>query len=113
MTFDSLLIHRCTTLVRSSTTNDFGELVHTWANSETGVVCRYSSPSGSLRRLESGEYIEDIPKLFMKASQTIAEVSNRITGTTGFTGTYMIKKVNNRYNGSALHHKELDLVKVV
>lgn len=113
MTIDHLLIHRCTILVRSSTTNDFGEPVHTWANSETGIVCRYSNPSGRLRRLESGEYIEDIPRLFMKATQTISEADNRITGTTGFTGTHMIKKVNNRYNGSALHHKEISLQKAV
>jgi len=110
---EPLLIHRCTILVRSSTTNDFGEPVYTWANSETDIACRYSSPSGRLRRLESGEYIEDLPKLFLKASQTISQTNNRITGTTGFTGTYLIKKVNNRYNGSALHHKELDLTKTV
>lgn len=110
---DALLIHRCTILVRSSTTNDFGEPVHTWADSETGVVCRYSNPSGRLRRLESGEYIEDLPKLFMKASQAISETDNRITGTTGFSGTYIIKKVNNLYNGSGIHHKEVELVKTV
>lgn len=110
---DTLLIHKCTILVRSSTTNDFGEPEYGWTTSETGVVCRYSNPSGRLRRLESGEYIEDVPKLFLKASQSISETDNRITGTTGFTGTYLIKKVNNLYNGSALHHKELSLQKVV
>ena len=106
---DSLLVHRCTIQVRSKTTNDFGEPVYTWANSETGVMCRYSSPSGRLRRLESGEYIEDMPKLFLKGSQTISETNNRIVGTTGFTGTYQIEKVSEIYNGSGLHHKECDL----
>jgi len=110
---DTLLIHTCTILVRNETTNDFGEPIHTWVNSETGVACRYSNPSGRLRRLESGEYIEDSPKLFMKASQAISETENRITGTTGFTGTYLIKKVNNRYDGSALHHKEVELAKAI
>lgn len=110
---DTLLIHRCTILVRNEIPNDFGEPVYTWVNSETGVSCRYSNPSGRQRRLESGEYIEDLPKLFMKATQTISETDNRITGTTGFTGTYSIKKVNNRYDGSALHHKEVELVKTI
>lgn len=110
---DTLLIHTCTILVRNKTTNDFGEPVYTWATSETGVACRYSNPSGRLRRLESGEYIEDLPKLFMKASQALSETNNRITGTTGFTGTYSIKKVNNRYDGSALHHKEVELAKAI
>lgn len=113
MSFTSLLIHRCTILARSESTNDFGEKVYTWPVSETGVLCRYSSPSGRLRRLESGEYVEDLPKLFLKATQTISETENRITGTTGFTGTYLIKKVNNSYDGSGLHHKELDLINVV
>ena len=109
MSFDSLLIHECTIQVRSKTINDFGEPVYTWADSETGVLCRYSSPSGRLRRLESGEYIEDMPKLFLKATQSISETDNKITGTTGFTGTYLIQKVSNIYNGSGLHHKECDL----
>ena len=109
MSFNSLLIHECTIQVRSKTINDFREPVYTWADSETGVLCRYSSPSGRLKRLESGEYIEDMPKLFLKSTQSISETDNRIVGTTSFSGTYQIMKVNNRYNGSGLHHKECDL----
>jgi len=109
MSFDSLLIHECTIQARSKTTNDFGEPVYTWVNLETGVMCRHSNPSGRLKRLESGEYIEDLPKLFLKSTQSISETDNRIVGTTGFLGTYQIMKVNNRYNGSGLHHKECDL----
>ena len=111
---DTLLIHECKIQTRNLSVNDFGEpAITSWSDTYTGVKCRYFNPSGSLRRLESGEYIEDMPKLFLKATQTISETDNRITGTTGFAGTYLIKKVNNLYNGSALHHKELNLVKVV
>jgi len=109
MSFNSLLIHRCTIQIRSKTTNDFGEPIYTWADSETNVACRYSNPSGQLKRLGSGEYIEDLPVLFLKAAQTISETDNKIIGTTGFTGTYQIKKVNDLYNGKGLHHKECDL----
>lgn len=110
---NTLLIHRCTIRVRSKTTNDLGEPVYTWADSETGVACRYSSPSGRLRRLESGEYIEDMPRLFLLSTQAISETENRIVGTTGFSGTYLIEKVNKMYNGSGLHHIECDLRKAV
>ena len=109
---DNLLIHRCKIQTRSASTNDFGEKTYTWADTYTGVLCRFSTPKGSMRRLDSGEFIEDMPKIFLKSDQTVAE-TNRVVGTSGFKDTYEILKVNKKYNSNVLHHTECDLKKVI
>jgi len=65
-----------------------------------------------MRRLDSGEFVEDLPKIFLKSSQTVAE-ENRIVGTSGFEDTYEILKVNKKYDANEIHHIECDLKKVV
>ena len=110
---DNLLIHRCKIQNRTGTGNDFGEQTYTYADTYTGVLCRFSSPKGSMRRLDSGEFVEDMPKLFLKADQAVSE-TNRVVGTSsGFTETYEILKVNKKYDGTGIHHITCDLKKVV
>lgn len=107
-----LLIHRCKIQTRTATNNDFGEPTYTWADTYTGVLCRFSSPKGNMRRLDSGEFVEDLPKIFLKPDQTVSE-TNRIVGTSGFEETYEILKVNKKYDGNGAHHIECDLKKVI
>lgn len=109
---ESLLLHRCTIQTRTGTTNDFGEVTYSYANTYTDVHCRFTNPRGSMQRLESGESITSIPKIFFKSTQTISE-ENRVVGTTGFTDTYSVEKVKNIYDGVSLHHIECELKKVV
>lgn len=109
---DSLLLHRCTIQTRTGTANDFGEQTYSYANTYTGVHCRFTHPRGSMQRLESGEFVTSTPKLFLKSTQTISE-ENRVVGTTGFTNTYSVEKVKNIYDSVGLHHIECELKKVV
>lgn len=109
---DNLLIHKCKIQTRTETENTLGEKTYTWADTYTGVLCRFSSPKGSMRRLDSGEFVEDMPKIFLKPNQTISE-NNRIVGTSGFEDTYEVLKVNKRYNGNTIHHIDCELRKVV
>lgn len=109
---DNLLIHRCKIQIRTASDNTFGEPVYSYADTYIGVLCRFSSPKGNMRRLGSGEFVEDMPKIFLKPDQTVAE-TNRIVGTSGFEETYEILKVNKKYNGSEAHHIECDLKKVI
>ena len=109
---DNLLIHRATIQTRTATENEFGEQTYAYTNIYTGVHCRFSTPKGSMRRLDSGEFVEDMPKIFLKADQDISE-NCRVVGTTGFTETYAVLKVNNRYDGKGTHHIDCDLRKVV
>lgn len=109
---DALLIHRCTIQTRSSTDNAFDEKIYTWADAYTNVICRFSSPKGSMKRLPSGEHVEDAPKLFLKATQEISEI-NRIVGTSGFEETYEVLKAKKSYDGGGVHHIECDLKKVI
>jgi len=92
--------------------NDFEEPIYSYTDAYTGVLCRFSSPKGNMRRLDSGEFVEDMPKIFLKSDQIVSEI-NRIVGVTGFSGNYEILKVNEKYNGTEKHHLELDLRKVV
>lgn len=62
---DNLLLHLCKIQTRSETENEFGEPVYIWQNTHTDVPCRYSTPKGDKRRLETGEYVENLPKLFL------------------------------------------------
>ena len=109
---DNLLIHRCKIQTRTGTANDFGEQTYTWADTYTGIHCRFSSPKGIKQRLESGEFVADLPKIFLKADQDVSE-NCRIVGTTGFIETYSILKVNKRYDGNGIHHIDCELRKVV
>ena len=109
---DNLLIHRCKIQTRSATTNNFGEKTYAWADTYTGTLCRFSLPKGSMRRLDTGEFVEDMPKIILKPDQTVAE-TNRIVGTSGFTETYEILKVNKKYDSNGIHHITCDLKKVV
>lgn len=109
---DNLLIHRCKIQTRTAINNDFGEPVYTYADTYTGVLCRFSSPKGSMRRLDGGEFVEDMPKIILKPDQTVAE-TNRIIGTSGFEDTYEILKVNKKYDTNGIHHITCDLKKVI
>lgn len=109
---ENLLIHRCKIQTRTGTENDFGEQTYTWADTYTDVLCRFSTPKGSMRRLDSGEFIENMPKIILKSNQTVAE-TNRIVGTSGFEETYEILKVNKKYDSAGIHHITCDLKKVV
>lgn len=109
---DNLFIHRCTVQTRDPSENEFGEKTYTYTNTYTGVLCRFSSPKGSKIRLDSGEFVEDTPKIFLKPDQSVSE-NNRIVRTTGFTETYQVLKVNKRYDSNGIHHIDCDLRKVV
>lgn len=109
---EKLLIHKCTIQTRTGTENDFGEQTYSYADTYTNVKCRLSTPSGSMRRLPSGEFVTGTPKLFLKPDETVSE-TDRIKGTTGFTDTYEILKVNDIFNGRIKHHLELNLGKVI
>jgi len=109
---DNLLIMKCTIQTRDPSENDFGEPEYSWSNTYTNISCRYSSPKGDMKRLESGEHIEDLPKLFLKAEQDVSE-NCRIIGTLGFSEMYEVLKVNKRYDTNVSHHIECDLRKIV
>lgn len=109
---ENLLLHRCTIQVRDASENAFGEQTFTWTDLSSNVQCRFSSPKGIKQRLDSGEFVTGMPKLFLKAAQDVSE-NCRIVGTLGFTETYEVLKVNKRYNTNAAHHTECDLRKVV
>ena len=109
---DHLLVHRCNIQTRTTSANTLGEPTFTWSNTYTDVPCRFSTQKGGMFRLESGEFVSDMHELFLKASQTVTE-TNRIVGTSGFTGTYEILKVKELFGSDKLHHKELDLREVV
>ena len=109
---ENLLIHRCTVQTRDPSGNDFGEQTYTWADTYTGVLCRFSNPKGNKIRLDSGEFVVDNPKIFLKADQDVSE-NCRIVGTTGFEETYQVLKVNKRYDGNTIHHIDCELRKVV
>lgn len=109
---DNLFIHRCKIQTRDPSDNDFGEKTYTWTDTYTGILCRFSNPKGGMRRLDSGEFVEDIPKIFLKADQDVSE-NYRIVGTTGFEEIYEILKVNKRYDSNGIHHIDCELRKVV
>ena len=105
---DNLLIHRCTIKTKTKTGTDaFGEPTYSWGDKEN-VVCRFVNPKGSELRLPSGEFVTKIPKIVLKSNETIAE-QNKITGTSGFSGTYNVLKVYPRYDSNGLHHYACDL----
>lgn len=109
---ENLLIHRCKIQTRTPTENDFGEQTYSYADTYTDILCRFSSPKGNMKRLDSGEFVEGMPKIFFKPDQSVVE-TNRIVGTSGFEETYKILKVNKKYDGVGLHHITCDLKKVV
>lgn len=65
-----------------------------------------------MNRLDSGEFVEDRHILFVAGSQAVEE-DNRIIGTVGFYDTYEVMKVSEKHDSYGLHHKQLDLRKVV
>lgn len=110
---DNLLAHLCTIQTRSSSTNSLGEPTYTWSAESENVKCRLvTRQSGGMMRLPSGEFVERMPVLFLKAGASISE-TKRIIGTSGFSDTYEVLKVRNIYNDAILHHIECDLRKVV
>jgi len=109
---DNLLCHRCKIQTRTGAANDFGEQIYSYADTYTSVLCRFSSPKGSKIRLDSGEFVTDAPKIFLKADQDVSE-NCRIVGVVGFTHTYRVMKVNRRYDGNGIHHTDCDLEKVI
>lgn len=109
---DNLLLHRCVVQTRDPSGNDFGEPVYSWADTYTNVHCRFSSPKGAKQRLDSGEFVTGMPKIFLKANQDISE-NCRIIGTAGFEETYQVLKVNKRYDSNGIHHIDCDLRKVI
>lgn len=80
---DNLLVHRCTIQVRDASENDFGEQTFTWGDLSANVLCRFSNPKGIKQRLDSGEFVTGLPKIFLKAAQDLSE-NCRIVGTVGF-----------------------------
>ena len=103
----SMLIHRCTirTFTSGASNSYTGEIAKT--NSDTtGVKCRFYSPSGKSVRSEAGNVTYSTPILAVDKSATVTE-RDHIIGTTGFSGTYEVKKVLPKYDGVGLHHYEL------
>lgn len=109
---DALLIHKCNVQSRTTTTNSLGEPVHTWSNAYIDVPCRFSVQKGMMNRLDTGEFVEDRHILFLTGSQAVEE-ENRIVGTVGFYDTYEVMKVIEKHDSYGLHHKQLDLRKLV
>lgn len=103
---NSLLIHTCTIRKFSdSTSNQYtGEKTKTYSDT-TGIKCRFYSPSGKVMRIESGDVIYSTPIVALPKTSNISE-RDHIIGTSGFTGTYEVKKVLPRYDGKNLHHYE-------
>lgn len=104
---NSLLIHKCTvrTFTNGASNSYTGEVSKT-ATDTTGVKCRFYSPSGKAIRTEAGDVTYSSPILAIPKSTTVTE-RDHIIGTTGFTGTYEVKKVLPRYDSVGLHHYEL------
>ena len=109
---ENLFIHRATIQTRDPSENDFGEKTYTWTDTYTEVLCRFSNPKGNKIRLDSGEFVVDNSKIFLKADQDVSE-NCRIVGTTGFTETYSVLKINKRYDSSGIHHIDCELREVI
>lgn len=105
----SLLIHKCT--IRSitlGTANSYGEYTSTSNSDTTSVPCRFYIPSGRMNRASQAQLTTTDFKILLSKTATVSE-GNLIIGTTGFTGTYTIRKVIPRYDGKLLHHYECDI----
>lgn len=119
MSYDSLLIHRCT-VQRSSvaSTNIIGQPEITWANHLTDVHCRYyPMVAGKAGERENvfltdvvSHYIMHMRRADVEESDQIVDIS--LGGTIIDAGPFNIKLDKHRADSVGGHHLELVLTRV-
>jgi hypothetical protein len=103
-----LLVHRCTVRLNTPGSVDaLGEPTSYTASDVTGVKCRFYTASGNTANPNVGEVVTSSGRLI-----TTYEITEQcvILGTFGFSGTWVVRKVNKKWDGSGrVDHYEADL----
>ena len=106
-----LLIHRCTVRLNTPGSVDaLGEPTSYTASDTEDVKCRFYVASGNTAYPQVGEVVTSSGKLI-----TVDELTEQcvILGTKGFSGTWEVRKVNKKWNGTGhVDHYESDLQEV-
>ena len=121
MSYDSLLIYRCTVQRSSVTgTNDLGQPIVSWADHLTDVHCRYLPvPYGVVHALERetvfvtdvvSKHLLHVRKIDVKEADRITDIT--LGGTTIDGGAFDIDLVRFRANSVGGHHLELMMTRV-
>lgn len=103
------LIHWCRIETGEATTGDpdaygFFTTSTTYASSK----CVFANGGGA-KRLDSGEFIEDVPKAIFPASAVLTEGMHLIGVSSGWMREYVVKKVRTVWNRIAVDHISADL----
>jgi head-tail adaptor len=107
MSFESLLIHTCNiSRYTSSSVDDYGQPVKTWADVYTDLPCRLS-PSGGREIKKDAEVVISDWTLHVAAGVTITERDRVTIG----SDIFEVLLVQFR-NATVVHHLELALQKV-
>lgn len=103
-----LLIHRCTLRLNTPSSVDaLGEPTSYVVSDTENVKCRFYVPSGNTSAPNVGEVVTSSGKLI-----TITELTEQVVvlGTRGFSGTWVVRKVNKKWDGHGhVDHYESDL----
>jgi hypothetical protein len=103
-----LLVHRCTVRLNTPGSVDaLGEPTSYTATDVDNIKCRFYIPSGGTITPNAGEVVTSSGKLI-----TIYELTEQcvILGTHGFSGIWVVKKVNKKWDGSGhVDHYESDI----
>lgn len=110
------MIHICTIQKRTmGAENAYGKSTPTWANTQTGLICRFYYPSDATgaERQDIGEVTSKPLQVMLENTVTIAEDEYRVvTASAPYAGTYDVKKVFPRGGATGVHHYEAVLRKV-
>lgn len=95
--------------------NQSGEPAWYWADSETGVRCRFYVRDGQgRRRHDTGDIEDPTLRCMLPPTATVGEIGYRIATTeAGFAGTYAVKRLVPRSNARGLDHYEADLEEAI
>ena len=98
MTFESLLVHRCSLQTYVSSQNELGEWQLTYTTSPTSFNCRMS-PLSAMERIDNTGRFDDVKFRCFCASSTQITVNNRVV----YNGN--IYRVKEEILDSSFHHK--------
>ena len=119
VSYDSLLIHRCTVQRSSSVLDDvLGQPIVTWANHLTNVPCRYYPKEAAKAIEQETVHLTDVPSYYVLHTRRrdISE-ADRITNITAGgnvldAGPFDIELVRYRADSLGGHHLELLMKRV-
>jgi len=110
MSFATLLINTCTIQVNTPVAFDaYGNPIEAWSNETVDEPCRIMAgvSGGNLnagREFKVGaEVVQADYMLYLESTATITEQHRVVLGVT----TYHVLLVDNRQNGTGVHHKEV------